>query len=578
MTDPLPMEASEAYAKASALLAAQRWEEALPLLEAVINAYPHVPQLRVAAGQCRQRLAFGTTLLGEGGFNQLRYQRWIAYAEERMPDPLQPLQHDWWEWSGDAVGAPMWQPLHGGPPHPAEGWPRLGWLVLRHPGCVLRPGALQMAERLLYGRTSAASAPDVLYADEDQLSPAGERCDPWFKPGFTPESFWSSPWLEGLSLWRLSWLRTKGLGLPPLDQQARWLWLLEALKHKPCIEGLPFVLSHWQPERLELTEEQARWRADQLARHLKQQGEALRDAIPHPHQPGCFQLQWALPAAQRCCIVIPTRDRAELLEACLESVWRTRGLASAAVDIQFVVVDNGSEEPATQELFSRWRLKLAERFAVLPDPRRFNWSALNNSAAASSDAELLLFLNNDIEALESGWLEAMAAQALRADVGCAGAVLLYPDHTIQHAGVVVGMHGGADHAYAGLPYPCAVHRGRPQLLTTWGAVTGACLMVRRSLFEQVGGFDEAFPVEFNDIDFCLRLQQLGYRHVVVPEAVLLHYESQSRDAKGSQTAADALKRLQNHWNPRLSHTAPWWPPSCALHHADGRPVNLEYLL
>lgn len=568
----------ELYAQARQLLAGERWAEALPLLDALIADYPEVPQLRVAAGQCRQRLLLGNDLLSNRGLNQKRYQRWITYGEQGFPDPLLPLRHDWWELIVGAGGSVRFKPLHGGRSQPADTWPRLGWLCLRHPACVLRPGALQMVERWLYGRTSAGSAPDVLYADEDQLSPAGERCDPWFKPGFTLESFWSSPWLEGLSLWRLSWLRTKGLGFPPLDQQARWLWLLQALKHKPCMEGLPYVLSHWQSHHQQITGEQASWRADQLAMHLQEQGEALRAATPHPQHPGCFQLQWAMPAVQRCCIVIPTRDRAELLDACLESVWRTRGLANAAVDISFVVVDNGSEEEATQALFSRWRLKLGDRFAVLPDPRQFNWSALNNAAAATSNAELLLFLNNDIEALESGWLEAMAAQALRVDVGCAGAVLLYPDHTIQHAGVVVGMHGGADHAYAGLPYPCAVHRGRPQLLTAWGAVTGACLMVRRLLFEQVGGFDEAFPVEFNDIDFCLRLQQLGYRHVVVPEAVLLHYESQSRDAKASQTAADALKRLQSNWNPRLSHTAPWWPPSSAPHWADGRPVNLEYLL
>jgi len=240
-----------------------------------------------------------------------------------------------------------------------------------------------------------------------------------------------------------------------------------------------------------------------------------------------------------------------------------------------VVVDNGSEEQVTQELFQRWRLQLGERFAVRRDARRFNWSALNNAAAQDADTDLLLFLNNDIEALEPGWLEVLAAQARRPAVGCAGAVLLYPNRSIQHAGVVVGMHGGADHAYARLPYPCPVHRGRPQLLTSWGAITGACLMVRRSLFEQAGGFDEAFPVEFNDIDFCLRLAQLGYRHVVVPEAVLLHHESQSRDATASATAVDALTRLQMHWNVQLKHAAPWWPAACAPNFPDGRPEGLE---
>ena len=518
MTDPVPPSPEQAYAEANALLGQQRWAEALPLLEAAINAYPHVPQLRVAAGQCRQRLELGTTLLSEGGLNQARYQRWITTSEERMLDPLLPLRHNWWELGSAHDGSPCWRPLHGGLHQPADQWPQLGWLVLRHPGCDLRPGALQFVEYWLGELEDPAHDPQLIFGDEDRLTPAGERCDPWFKPGLTPESFWSSPWLEGLSLWRLSWLRTQQLPLPPLDLEERWAWVLQALARQPRTEGLPQVLSHWQPGQPRTSPDQASWRGAQLAAQLQQQGEAVMATQPHPLQAACFQLQWAMPAAQRCTIVIPTRDRADLLEACLETVWRTRGLGAQALELEFVVVDNGSVELATQELFSRWRLQLGERFAVLPDPRRFNWSALNNAAAADRSSELLLFLNNDIEALEPGWLEAMAAQALRQQVGCVGAVLLYPDRTLQHAGVVVGMHGGADHAYARLPYPCPVHRGRAQLLSTWGAVTGACLMVRRDLFVQAGGFDEAFPVEFNDIDFCLRLGQLGSRHVVTPEA------------------------------------------------------------
>jgi GT2 family glycosyltransferase len=569
------MTPEQMYAEASALLGQQRWEEALPLLEAAINHFPEVPQLRVAAGQCRQRLELGTTLLSEGGLNQARYQRWIDLSEERMLDPLLPLRQNWWELAEGPGGQPCWTPLHGGLNVVADGWPPLGWLVLRHPGCDLRPGALQFVEYWLGELEDPHHDPHLIYADEDRLDADGLRCDPWFKPGFTLESFWSSPWLEGVSLWRLSWLRTQQLPMPPLDQEERWVWVLEALARSPHIEAVPHVLSHWQPAQPPVDPLQQRWRASQLAASLERQGESVQLVTPHLQQPGCFQLQWSLPPALRCRVVIPTRDRADLLEACLHSLWRTRGLGERALQLEIVVVDNGSEEEATQELFHRWRLQLGERFVVHRDPRRFNWSALNNAAVQGATSELLLFLNNDIEALEAGWVEVLAAQALRPDVGCAGAVLLYPDRTIQHAGVVVGMHGGADHAYAQLPYPCQAHRGRVQLLTTWGAVTGACLMVQRSLFEQAGGFDEGFPVEFNDVDFCLRLGQLGYRHVVVPDAVLLHHESQTRDAKSSPTQAEALKRLQSLWSAQLNHSQPWWPGSCAPNMADGRPTGLE---
>jgi len=568
----------QAYAEAQALLAQERWAEALPLLEAAIQAYPQVPQLRVAAGQCRQRLELGTTLLSEGDLNQARYQRWINTAEERMLDPLLPLRHDWWELGATADGSPCWLPLHGGPVQLAENWPRLGWLVLRHPASALRPGALQFLEAWLGDLDDPVHDPHLIYADEDRLTPAGERSDPWFKPGYTPESFWSSPWLEGLSLWRLSWLRTQQLPLPPLHVEQRWVWALQALARQPRIQGLPHVFSHWIHGEPKLSSPQAQARAQALADHIQSQAEAIQRVQPHPEQPGCFRLQWAMPSRHRCRIIVPTRDRADLLETCLDTVWRTRGLGASALDLEFVVVDNGSEEAATEELFQRWRFKLGDRLQILQDAREFNWSSLNNRAAVGSSAELLLFLNNDIEAMQAGWMEAMASQALRPQIGCVGAVLLYRDRSIQHAGVVVGMHGGADHAYAHLAYPAAVHRGRAQLLTAWGAVTGACLMVRRELFEQLGGFDEAFSVEFNDIDFCLRCGQLGFRHVVVPEAVLLHHESQTRDAMNSPTAAIALKRLQALWGSRLSTLQPWWPEACAPNFHDGRPAGLEYLL
>lgn len=568
-----------AYAMASQLLANGRWAEALPLLEELIAGHPQIPQLRVAAGQCRQRLLLGEDLLGSCGLNQKRYQRWIAYGEDRLPDPLLPLRQDWWELTEGPQAAPCWKPLHGGSLHQCAGWPPFGWLVLRHPGCELRAGALQAVELWLQEELELRDQdPHLIYGDEDRLSSEGERCDPWFKPGYSEESFWSSPWLEGLSLWRISWLRWHELPAPPLDLERRWLWILNALTHAPRTQAVPQVLSHWLGDQHRLPPERMSRRAVELCEHLRREGERIARVVPHAQQAQSFQLQWALPPQLRCRVVIPTRDRADLLEACLQSLWRTRGLATDALHLEIVVVDNGSEEDSTFALFRRWQLQLGEQFRVQSDDRAFNWSSLNNAAIADADADLLLFLNNDIEALESGWLEAMARQAMRPQVGCVGAVLLYPDGTIQHAGVVVGMHGGADHAYSGLPYPCAVHRGRSQLLTNWGAVTGACLMVRRALFLQAGCFDEAFPVEFNDIEFCLRLGQLGLRHVVVPEAVLIHHESQSRDAQASATARDALQRLQHAWNVQLSSTAPWWPAACAPNFADGRPLGLELYL
>jgi GT2 family glycosyltransferase len=311
-----------------------------------------------------------------------------------------------------------------------------------------------------------------------------------------------------------------------------------------------------------------------LCQHLQRRGEAIAAVQPHRQLAGCLALQWQLPQRWSCSVIIPTRDRADLLEQCLVSLWNTTADARAAgLDLEILVVDNGSAEAATEGLLQRWQ----PRIQVLRCNEPFNWSRLNNLAAAQAKGELLLLLNNDIEATQPGWLEAMAAQALRPQVGCVGAVLLYPDGTIQHGGVVVGLHNSADHAYRDLETDHGVHRGRSRLLTGWGAVTGACLMVRRVLLAEVGGLDEGLPVEFNDVDLCLRLGQLGYRHVIPPEAVLLHHESQSRDAEDSSTSHQALLRVQGRWAGRLAHVAPWWPAQCEASCADGRPRGFEAL-
>jgi GT2 family glycosyltransferase len=316
-----------------------------------------------------------------------------------------------------------------------------------------------------------------------------------------------------------------------------------------------------------------------MKQHLLQCGEHIADVSKHHDLDGCLALRWALPRHWSCSVIIPTRDRADLLEQCLSSLWESTSRArESGLELEVLVVDNGSVEDETFALFRHWQHRLPEHFQVLRCDEPFNWSRLNNLAAAEARGELLLLLNNDIEAHQEGWIEAMAAQALRPAVGAVGAVLLYPNRAIQHAGVVVGFHGGADHAYRGLPLDHHVHRGRSRLLSRWGAVTGACLMVRAAVLEQIGGLDEGLPVEFNDIDLCLRLDRLGFHNVIPPDAVLIHHESQSRDARRSATAEAALLRMQRRWSVRLRQASPWWPIQSEKNCCDGRPVGLSNLV
>ncbi|QPN65892.1 glycosyltransferase [Synechococcus sp. CBW1006] len=532
------------------------------------------------------------------GLSRASYHHWILQHESRLGDSLIPLNQEWWLPHPPGDGPAAWVALHAAvgslPVAPQvqdpAAWPPQGWLVLLAPEARLRRGALQSLEHWL-STQPAERLPHGIYTDEDRLDAAGERLDPWFKPAWVEDSFWSTPWLDTFSCWNLAWLRHSRLPLPPLDPEARFAWLLEVLEQSPRLGHVPQVLVHRTPEAAVAASQPQRQqqRAQALQNHLQRLGEAVELVEPHPQLAGAFRLQWPVPAGLGCSVIVPSRDRADLLEPCLRSVERALQRQAGRLEGEILVVDNGSVEPATAELLEQWQQRLGDRFQVLRIDEPFNWSRLNNAAAAASRGELLLFLNNDVacrpdDPQQGGcrqnddWLGRMAAQAVRPRVGGVGALLLYDDGTLQHGGVVVGMHGVADHAYRYLPPDHTVHRGRSRCHTAWGAVTGGCLMVRRELFALVGGFDQGLPVEGNDVDFCLRLGLLGYRHVIDPAVLLTHSESQSRDPHASTTAEAAYGLMRGRWLARLGVATPWWPEACSRDHADGRPRGLEFLL
>ena len=233
-------------------------------------------------------------------------------------------------------------------------------------------------------------------------------------------------------------------------------------------------------------------------------------------------------------IIVPTKDQFAILKVCLSSLLDKTAYANYEV----LVVDNQT----TQSTALRYLSSLPARdvrVRVLKYDKPFNYSDINNQAVTQCDGEVLLFLNNDVEILDSDWLSEMVRHAIRAEVGCVGAKLLYPDRTIQHAGVSLGMHGVADHMYRGLeestendPY------GYLQCVRNTGAVTGAVMAIRRSVFETVGGFDaKKLPVAFNDVDLCLKAEMAGYRTVWTPDACLIHHESKTRAPRKSKTIA-----------------------------------------
>ena len=262
-------------------------------------------------------------------------------------------------------------------------------------------------------------------------------------------------------------------------------------------------------------------------------------------------------------VLVPTRDRASLVRTCLNGLLKQTDYP----DFEVIVLDNDSVEPATMALFAELRADARVRVMRVPGP--FNFSAINNQGAQASTGEVLLFLNNDIEILDAGWLREMVSEVMRPDIGCVGAKLLYGDGTVQHAGVILQRGPLAMHVCrmddatgSGVDGRLAGKRG-------YLAVTGACLAVRRAVFEQVGGFDdEHLAVAYNDIDLCLKVNDAGYRNICTPFASLLHLESASRGHDHvSEEKQERARREQDHtsakWVDRFEND-PYHNPNVLL--------------
>ena len=252
---------------------------------------------------------------------------------------------------------------------------------------------------------------------------------------------------------------------------------------------------------------------------------------PVPEAPQYNRVRYPLPPAlPLVSIIIPTRDRADLLGMCLDSLLAK----TTYTHYEIIIVDNGSVEASTQALFARLP---KDRVSVIRDDAPFNYSRLNNLAVAQAKGDVICLMNNDIEILTPDWLEEMLSFACQPDIGCVGARLWFPDDRLQHAGVITGLGGVAGHPNKYFPRGYVGYFGRAILTQSMSAVTAACLMIRRQVWDQVQGLDENLAVAFNDVDFCLRVKAAGYRNVWTPHAEMNHHESASR---GNETTPQRL--------------------------------------
>jgi GT2 family glycosyltransferase len=388
---------------------------------------------------------------------------------------------------------------------------------------LLAPDAL-FHVALLLGRHPDA---DFIYSDEDKIDDDGRRHDPYFKPDWSPDSFLARMYTAHLGVYRRTLVEAIGGFRAGFEGSQDYDLVLRLTERTQRVHHVARVLYHWRAHAASTASAGAAkdyaFEAGQraLAEALERRGEPGRvEQLPDP---GSYRVRYQIREPGLVSIIVPTRDHGADVERCLASVFAL----STYRDFEVVLLDNGSTDPAALQTFARWEAA-EDRVRVVRYDVPFNFSRINNYAATASRGRYLLFLNNDTEVLTADWIEALVEQAQRPSIGAVGAKLLYPDGTIQHAGVVLGIGGVAGHSHK---YRDGGTHGYFNMLRTvnnYSAVTGACMMVRREVFERAGGFDEQLAIAFNDVDFCLRLRAAGLYNVYLPDVVLYHHESKSR--------------------------------------------------
>ncbi|MGZ5004258.1 MAG: glycosyltransferase [Chthoniobacterales bacterium] len=426
------------------------------------------------------------------------------------------------------------------------------WIGLLDHDDALEPDALFHGVKLLQKIRDA----DLIYSDEDKITDAGLDA-PFLKPDWSPDFFLSYNYLCHFTIFRRSLVEQVGGFRSEFDGAQDYDLFLRIIEKTQRIHHIPRVLYHWRrtatstadnirrkPEALEAGRKA-------ILEHLQRRGEAGYVAIDwRTHG---YWVKREIKHARKISIIIGTRDRIPLLARCIETLIAKTSYR----EYEIVIVDNDSASDEARHYF------MHTLHRVLRYDGPFNFSAMNNFAVEQTDSPWLLFLNNDVEIIESEWLTAMVEHVQRPEVGAVGVRLLYPNETIQHAGVVMGVGGIAEHAFKNFgaedPGVCR----QLQVTRNYSAVTGACLLTRREVFDEVGGFDEAqLPVTFSDVDLCLKMRRAGYLIVYTPFAKLIHHESATRHRSAEPRESDVIRQRWGdvlardpYYNPNLSRAA-----------------------
>lgn len=409
---------------------------------------------------------------------------------------------------------------------------------------------------------------DLIYSDEDKIDEDNNLVDPYFKSDFNLEMLLSNNYICHFTVVRktlgdhIGWFRVGYEGSQDYDFYLRVVDITRKIFH------IPKVLYHWR----KIPGSTSYLYSEKNYAHLASK-KALEDYLKRNRIFGqvldgdfksIYRIRKEIIDQKLISIIIPFVDKVELLKRCLQSIFKNTEYPS----YEIILISNNSKEDTTYEYLQAIQQRYDNiRYYIFNMP--FNYSKINNWAVKKCKGEYLLFLNNDVEVLTNGWLKALAEHINRKEVGVVGAKLLYPDDTIQHAGIILKIGGIAGHSHKYISNSNPGYFSRPHMIQRISAVTAACMLVKRGLFNRVGGFDEkSFPVAFNDVDFCLKIQQFGYHVIYTPYSVLYHYESKSRGKDNTKDKQkrfkQEIKEFEDRWSLILLKGDPYYNPNLTL--------------
>jgi GT2 family glycosyltransferase len=413
---------------------------------------------------------------------------------------------------------------------------------------------------------------DLIYSDEDKITEDGIRHYPHFKSDWNPELMLCQNYVCHFTVVRRTIFEKLGGIRKGFDGAQDWDFVLRVSESTTPdkIRHIPRILYHWrviEGSTAKATESKPYVTAAQIkavSDYLERRGDvgAGVESLPAISM---LKVTYRIPTPPLVSLIIPTHNQRELLSKCIHGILES----TTYKNLEVLVVDNRSDEQET--LLYLEKISEDPRVRVIRDNGPFNFARINNDAVKHARGTIFGFINNDIQVMRPDWLHEMVSHVIRQNIGAVGARLLYPNGTVQHAGVILGIGGVADHMMKHISAQSLGYFCRAILPQNLSAVTAACMLVKREAFERVGGFDQdAFAVAYNDIDFCLRLRQAGYLITYTPYAELLHHESVSR---GYEDSPDKLARFQREydemkrrWGAALSFD-PYYNPNCSADRA-----------